>query len=91
MTFSHDTYRYLIGRAMPEGLQFDAQQQWLMNFIDSLERTIIQQSAHRRMSEKQVRKVQALADTMSRSGCADRCKAGSQILEAIESVAQGRS
>lgn len=75
-----------MARAMPEGLQFTSQQQWLMNYIDSLERTIIQQSSSRRMSEKQVEKVQALADQMALSGCADRCKAGSQILEAIKSV-----
>ena len=39
---------------MPEGLQFPAQEQWLMSYIDSLERTILQQSAERRLSDKQV-------------------------------------
>ena len=56
MTFSTDTFRYLTARQMPEGLTFDSQQQWLMNFIDSLERTVITQAAVRRAAEKETDK-----------------------------------
>ena len=56
MPFSPETFRYLIAREMPEGLSFDAQQQWLMGFIDSLERTVITQAAVRRAAENEAEK-----------------------------------
>lgn len=68
MPFSHGCFRYLIGRAMPEGLQFPAQEQWLMSYIDSLERTILQQSAERRLSDKQVQAVESMCYSLIASG-----------------------
>jgi len=86
MPFSHECFRYLIGRAMPEGLQFQSQEQWLMGYVDSLERTILRQSAERRLSDKQVQAAESTCYSLIASGQDQKIDAAQQILDAIKSV-----
>ncbi len=86
MPFSHECFRYLMARAMPEGLQFAAQEQWLMGYIDSLERTIITQAASRRLSEKQIECVESMCEKLIASGQDQKMDAAQQILDVVKLV-----
>lgn len=75
-----------MARAMPEGLQFAAQEKWLMEFVDSLERTIITQAAARRLSEKQLECVESMCNKLIASGQDQKMDAAQEILDAVKLV-----
>jgi hypothetical protein len=71
---------------MPEGLQFASQEQWLMSYIDSLERTIITQAGARRLTEKQLECVESMCNTLLASGQDQKMDAAQQILDVVKLV-----